>query len=169
MGYNIPNEASEASPPPYTSTDPAVSNQRVAPQPPTEEPVDGNLEKKQLHENPPDYGGNPRVGPDKSPSCPIVRLQERGSRAAAASIPSQYLSYHQESVQLRLIPQLVLLSLLSLLGRFPRSAGRHPILHPIIPIRISLRPRGQQGPRRHGSSIPGSAEAADPHDIGFGS
>ena len=144
MGYNIPNEAFEASPPPYTSTEPAVSNQRSEPQPPAEELVNGDLEKKQVHDDPHNYGGGSCVGPDESPSCPFNRLQGSGSHAAtaaAAYIQNQCLSPWPASVQLRLNPQLVLLSLLSLLDRLPRSAGRHPILHPIITVRISLRPR----------------------------
>ena len=76
MGYNIPNEAFEASPPPYTSTDPAVSNQRIEPQLPAELSVEGSPDKKQSHETPPDYAGKSPVDPDKSQSCPTGPLQQ---------------------------------------------------------------------------------------------
>lgn len=65
MGDTLPKEAAEAAPPPYTSIDPAVSNQRIEPLLPA------------------NHGGNPLVGPRQVSIMPFQSLQAQGSLAAA--------------------------------------------------------------------------------------
>ncbi|MDI1487301.1 MAG: hypothetical protein OHK93_006570 [Ramalina farinacea] len=90
MGYNIPNEASEAPPPPYTSTEPAVSNQRTEPQPPAELPVEDVLPKKQLHEKPYEYGERSlKEAHMQQPQQPQPHPQQQQQQQQQQQHPSQ--------------------------------------------------------------------------------